>query len=86
MAARVLADHGSDSTLWDSWSAFASDGSLLFRPDAPLRHDAMFATLYLAQIGLGPSFNDHPLDGGKGRAVPPALLETVIEKPNNVRK
>ena len=68
-AAAQLAERGSDPILWDSWSAIAPDGSLLFRPDAPLRHDAMFATLYLAQIGLGPLFYDHPMDGGKGRAV-----------------
>ena len=60
-AARLL-EHGIDSELWDGWSAYAPDGSLLFRPNTPLRHDAMFATLYLAQIGFGPSFFDHPLD------------------------
>jgi len=73
-----LADLGTDSILWDSWSAFAPDGSLLFRPNDLLRHDDTFATLYLAQIGLGPSFNDNPIDGGKGRAVPPAILERVM--------
>ena len=44
-------------------------------------HDDMFATLYLAQIGLGPSFFDHPIDGGKGREVPPEILETVTLLP-----
>ena len=76
-AAEQLAERGSDPILWDSWSAIAPDGSLLFRPDAPLRHDAMFATLYLCQIGFGPAFFDHPMDGGKGRAVPPAIMERV---------
>jgi hypothetical protein len=69
---------GTDSILWDSWTAFAPDGTLLFRPNDPLRHDDMFATLYLAQIGLGPSFYDHPMDGGKGRAVPPGIFERVM--------
>jgi hypothetical protein len=80
-AIEQLADYGTDSALWDNWDAYGSDGALLFRPDAPLRHDAMFATLYLAQIGLGPAFLDHPLDGGKGRAVPPAILETLTVGP-----
>ncbi|HLJ56680.1 MAG TPA: FAD-dependent oxidoreductase, partial [Chthonomonadaceae bacterium] len=69
-AAAQLAERGADPILWDGWSAIAPDGALLFRPAAPLRHDATFATLYLAQIGFGPAFFDHPLDGGKGRAVP----------------
>jgi hypothetical protein len=80
-AAALLANRGTDSTLWDGWSAYAPDGSLLFRPAEPLRHDAMFATLYVAQIGLGPAFCDHPLDGGKGRAVQPALMEWVTIQP-----
>ena len=57
-----LAERGSDPILWDSWTAIAPNGSLLFRPDAPLRHDALFATLYLAQIGSGPAFFDHDID------------------------
>ncbi len=77
-AAAQLAGYGSDAVLWDGWSAYSPDGTLRLQPDAPLRHDAMFATLYLAQIGLGPAFYDHPRDGGKGREVPPALLETVV--------
>ena len=79
-ATAQLAAHGIDSVLWDSWSAFAPDGSLLFQPDAPLRHDATFESLYIAQIGLGPAFNDHPLDGGKGRAVPSGIMESVTER------
>jgi hypothetical protein len=77
-AVNRLAQLGTDPILWDSWSAFAPDGSLLLRPNDPLRHDDMFATLYLAQIGLGPPFVDHPIDGGKGREVPPTILERVI--------
>jgi hypothetical protein len=69
-----------DSRSWDGWKAYAPDGRLLFQPDAPLSHADLFATLYLAQIGLGPLFYDNPVDGRDGRETPPALFETVIEK------
>jgi hypothetical protein len=84
--AEALYDRHIDSVLWDNWDAIAPDGKLRFQPDAPLRHDALFATLYLAQIGLGPSFYDNPVDGRNGRAVPPALLERVLSRPDIGRK
>ncbi len=68
----ILARHNIDSRLWDGWNAHAPDGRLRFRPDAPLSHADLFATLYVAQIGLGPLFNDNPIDGKNGRVVPTA--------------
>jgi hypothetical protein len=67
-AAEALAQRGIDSTLWDSWDAIEGGGKLRFRPDAPLTHSDMFLTLYLAQIGIGPLFFDHPDDYRNGRA------------------
>lgn len=77
-AVHQLAQYSIDSILWDSWSAFAPDGSLRFNPDAPIRHDQTFQALYLAQIGFGPSFDDHPMDAGKGRELPEPPCETVV--------
>ena len=60
--AQTLSRYGIDSTLWDSWSAYAPDGRLLLIPNAPIRRDDLFASLYLLQIHLGPLFRDHPVD------------------------
>lgn len=60
--AKTLSLYGIDSTLWDSWSAYAPDGRLLLLPSALLRRDDLFASLYLLQIHLGPLFRDHPID------------------------
>ncbi|HLK61401.1 MAG TPA: FAD-dependent oxidoreductase [Chthonomonadaceae bacterium] len=75
--AEILYDMSIDSSQWDGWNAYAPDGSIRFRPDAPLRHDDLFQALYIMQIGFGPLFYDHPSDGKNGRSVPPALFETV---------
>ena len=61
-AAEALSRFEINSTLWDSWSAFAPDGTLLLKPNETLRRDQLFAALYLVQIHLGPLFQDHPLD------------------------
>ena len=58
----ILAHYGTDATLWDSWSAYAPDGGLLLRPEASLRRDDLFASLYLLQFHLGPLFRDNPRD------------------------
>ena len=76
-AIEALYDHFINSELWDGLGHRTPDGKLLFKPDAPLSHADLFATLYLAQIGLGPLFNDNPVDGANGFPVPSALYETV---------
>ena len=73
----TLYAHYINSELWDGQGNRTPDNKLLFRPDAPLSHADLFATLYLAQIGLGPLFNDNPVDGVNGREVPSAVYETV---------
>ncbi len=65
------------SILWDGAAAIQTDGTLHFRPDAPLSHADMLETLYLVQIGLGPLFNDAPWDSVNGRSTPSALFENV---------
>ena len=70
--AAILHECGVDSRLWDSWEAYAPDGRLLLRPDKPVTRGEAFAAFYIVQIGLGPLFNDHPIDGVNGRYVPPA--------------
>ncbi len=59
--AAVLASAFIESRIWDGASALGPEG-LRFRPDQPLSHRAMFLTLYIAQIGLGPLFDDHPAE------------------------
>ena len=76
-AAETLYARSIDAELWDGLGHRAPDGRMLFRPDAPLSHAALFATLYLAQIGLGPLFEDNPADGINGWPVPPTVYETV---------
>lgn len=51
---------GIDSVLWDGWRALGSDGKLIFRPNEPLTHTQLFAALFIAQVGLGPLFDDLP--------------------------
>lgn len=70
VAADALTTLGVSATLWDGLAAHAVDGSLRFRPDAPLTHAETFAALYVLQQRLGPLFNDPPVDGRNGRAVP----------------
>ena len=53
---------GIDSLLWDGVKAMQPDGKLLFHGDAAVTHIDLFAALYIAQIGLGPLFDDHPLE------------------------
>lgn len=65
-----LEAHGIDPELWDGPAAVAADARLLFRPSAPLTRGQMMATLYRAQMGLGPLFNDNPADGSAGWPVP----------------
>jgi hypothetical protein len=74
----ILDDHCIDSLLWDGLDALRPNKKLAFRPDSPLSHAALFETLYIAQLGLGPLFFDSPVDGRNGRAVPSALYETVV--------
>ncbi len=68
----TLAAWGVDSRLWDSWEAYAPDGRLRLQPEKPITRGEAFATFYIMQIGLGPLFNDHPVDGVNGRYVPSA--------------
>jgi hypothetical protein len=79
--AAALDEHGIDSILWDGLGALQpGDGTVfnpVFNPGAMLNHAAMFETLYIAQLGLGPQFFDAPVDGKNGRNVPSALYETV---------
>ncbi|HZT42332.1 MAG TPA: FAD-dependent oxidoreductase [Chthonomonadaceae bacterium] len=75
-AAEGLYAYGIDSRLWDGWNAYAPEGKLFFRPQAPLSHADLLAILYLAQIGLGPLFYDNPVDGRNGRPVPPPVFVT----------
>ena len=72
LQAAALHEWGIDSRLWDSWEAYAPDGRLLLRPEKPITRAEAFAAFYIAQIGLGPLFNDHPIDGVNGRYVPSA--------------
>jgi hypothetical protein len=51
---------GIDSVLWDSWKAFAPGEKLMFNPSAHITHSQVFEALYIAQIGLGPLFDDLP--------------------------
>ncbi len=53
---------GIDSVLWDSWTAFDPDGKLLFRPEISVTHEQLYAALYIAQIGIGPMFDDLPTE------------------------
>jgi FAD dependent oxidoreductase/S-layer homology domain len=78
-AIEALYDHFIDSELWDGLGHRTAEGKLLFKPDTPLSHADLFATLYLAQIGLGPLFNDNPADGINGFPVPSPLYETVTQ-------
>jgi hypothetical protein len=72
--------YGIGARLWDGAKALAPEGKLYFRPEAPLSHADLFETLFLIQRSLGPLFFDNPVDGRNGRAVPPALFETVLEE------
>ncbi len=76
-AIRALAGYGIDSRLWDGTRALAPDGQLFFRPDAPLRHEDLFETLFLLQRSLGPMFLDNPADYLNGRALPPVLATAI---------
>ncbi len=71
--------HNIDAELWDGLGRRDAANKMQFHPDAPLSHADLFATLYLAQIGLGPLFNDNPADGVNGFPVPPAVYETVSQ-------
>lgn len=77
--AEALYARGLDSRLWDGWEAYAPDGKLFFKPEAPLRHADLLEALYIAQIGLGPLFLDIPADGRNGWHVPPPVFETVVQ-------
>ena len=74
----ILHECGIDSRLWDSWGAYAPDGRLRLQPNKPITRGEAFAAFYIAQIGLGPLFNDHPIDGVNGRYVPPAPKYTSV--------
>ena len=76
---QTLYEHNITSELWDGLGHRTPEGKLQLNPDAPLSHADLFATLYLAQIGLGPLFNDHPADGKNGFPVPPGIYQTVTE-------
>lgn len=75
----TLYQHDINSRMWDGFDAVRPDDKLAFRPDAPISHADMFATLYVAQIGLGPLFFDNPVDGRNGRKVPPIPYQVVME-------
>lgn len=77
----AAAEHGIDPAIWDGFRARTPEGKWRLRPDAPLTHAELFAALYLAQIGLGPTFNDAPVDGRNGRSVPGPVFETTLERP-----
>ncbi len=79
-AGETLYDHNITSELWDGLGHRTPEGRLLFKPDATLTHADLFATLYLAQIGLGPLFNDNPIDGRNGFPVPPTVYQTVTKE------
>jgi hypothetical protein len=76
-APEELFDQGVDSRLWGDLSAYAPDGKVLFRPQDPISHADLFETLYVAQIGLGPLFNDNPVDGRNGWGTPPDYFAQV---------
>ena len=59
-AIEALYDHYINAELWDGLGHRTPDDKLLFKPDAPLSHADLFATLYLAQIGLGPAVQRQP--------------------------
>ena len=69
-----LHEYGLDSRLWDGWEAYAPDGKLLLHSEREVTRGEAFAAFYVIQIGLGPLFNDHPLDSINGRYVPAAPL------------
>ncbi len=75
----TLYDHNITSELWDGLGHRTPEGRLLFNPDATLTHADLFAALYIAQIGLGPLFNDNPADGRNGFPVPPAVYQTITQ-------
>ncbi len=61
--AETLASMGIDSILWDGVKSVSPvDGKWSFHPDRPLKRSELFAALYIAQIGIGPLFDDHPAD------------------------
>lgn len=74
----ALWQHGIDARLWDGMKAFAPDGKYYFRPDAPITHAEVLAALYIAQLWLGPKFDDNPIDGRNGRALPSIPYETDL--------
>ncbi len=78
-AIESLYAHNIDAELWDGLGHRDANNKMRFQPDAPLSHADLFATLYLAQIGLGPLFNDNPADGINGFPVPAAVYQTVYE-------
>ena len=84
--AAILMAHQIDSMLWDGYSAIRPDNKLAFLPDAPLSHAAMFETLFIAQIGLGPLFYDNPVDGRNGRKVPPPLFTEYTIPPESLQQ
>lgn len=61
-AALALRDRGVSPRLWADGGKTDPSGELLFEPDAPLRRADFFAALYLVQRGIGPSFDDNPVD------------------------
>jgi hypothetical protein len=51
---------GIDSVLWDSWKAMTPGGKIKFDAEAIITHEQLYASLYIAQIGIGPLFDDLP--------------------------
>jgi hypothetical protein len=69
-AAEALSANGIDSRLWDGETAFAPEGKLFFKPDAPITRAQFAELLFLAHLHIGPLWFDHPADL---KSFPPAL-------------
>jgi hypothetical protein len=76
--AASLGAHFIDSTLWDGAAALRPDGKFAFQPEAPLSHADLFETLYLAQLSLGPLFDEDLADIRNGRTAQPMPSETIV--------
>ncbi len=58
----LLNGYNITSPLWEGAVRDPQTRQWQFRPEAPISHAAALFSLYLAQIGAGPLFLDHPLD------------------------
>ena len=61
-AVEALSQYNIAADLWDELSLDPMTNTIRFKAEALISHTAAIFSLYLAQIGVGPFFYDHPLD------------------------